>query len=185
MKYWFFALYALLLSGCATLSQLSAYSVSQSELESLLDEQLTKLQDKATVAGIPLLLSIDDMSVDIGPEGREIIQLGAAATATVSAFGFEYPAKVNLQLEGVPYYDSEKKAVFLRSLKLLDSTVDAGGYRGNLAPVSGEFMSLLNGYLTTHPVYELDTTNAAISMLSNVPLELSIQPDRLTLKPKS
>ena len=183
MKHLVFGFLILWLSGCATLSELSSYSVTQAELESLLDDELTELQQQARVAGIPVTMTVDDMSVAIGPEGREIVQLGAAATATVSAFGFSYPAKVNLQLEGLPYYDSDKKAIFLRSLKLLDSSVDAGGYKGNLAPVSGQMMSLINGYLNTHPVYELDTTNTALNLLSSVPLQLHIENNRLTLKP--
>lgn len=185
MKYSIVGLLLLWLSGCASLSEYSTYSVTQSEMESLLDNQLTELQDQARVAGIPATLAVDDMSVEIGPEGRDIVQLGAAATATIKAFGFSYPAKVNLQIEGLPYYDSDKKAIFLRSLKLLDSSIDAGGYKGNLAPVSGQVMNLINGYLSNQPVYELDTTNTAISVLSQIPLEMRIEAGRLTLRPRS
>ena len=113
-----------------------------------------------------------------------MVQLGAIATARVSAFGLNYPAKVSLSLEGTPYYDSEEKAIFVRSLSLLDSTIDAGGFKGNLAPVSGEFMQLINGYLSTNPVYRLDSTNKAVSLLSAVPLQLSVENGQLALRPK-
>ncbi|MDP6880546.1 MAG: DUF1439 domain-containing protein, partial [Alteromonas macleodii] len=87
-------------------------------------------------------------------------------------------------LEGTPYYDSEEKAIFVRSLSLLDSTIDAGGFKGNLAPVSGEFMQLINGYLATNPVYRLDPANKAVSMLSTVPLQLTVEQGQLALRPK-
>ena len=175
---------ATILAGCATLSQLSVYTVSNAELEQVLDSQISTLQKKTSLAGIPLFLDVEDMTATIGPEGRDVVQLGAIATARVSAFGLNYPAKVSLSLEGTPYYDSEEKAIFVRSLSLLDSTIDAGGFKGNLAPVSGEFMQLINGYLSTNPVYRLDSTNKAVSLLSAVPLQLSVENGQLALRPK-
>ena len=176
--------FALTIAGCATLSQLSVYTVSNAELEQVLDSQISTLQKKTSLAGIPLFLDVEDMTATIGPEGRDVVQLGAIATARVSAFGLNYPAKVSLSLEGTPYYDSEEKAIFVRSLSLLDSTIDAGGFKGNLAPVSGEFMQLINGYLSTNPVYRLDSTNKAVSLLSAVPLQLSVENGQLALRPK-
>ncbi|AFV86759.1 DUF1439 domain-containing protein [Alteromonas mediterranea] len=176
--------FALTIAGCATLSQLSVYTVSNAELEQVLDSQISTLQKKTSLAGIPLFLDVEDMTATIGPDGRDVVQLGAIATARVSAFGLNYPAKVSLSLEGTPYYDSEEKAIFVRSLSLLDSTIDAGGFKGNLAPVSGEFMQLINGYLSTNPVYRLDSTNKAVSLLSAVPLQLSVENGQLALRPK-
>ena len=184
MKAFFVVLLTIIISGCATLSQLSTYTVSNAELESVLDSQLGKLQKQSELAGIPLELTVDDMTVDIGPDGRDIVRLGALATASINVFGFKYPAKLSLEMEGAPYYDSEKKAIFVRSLSLLDSTIDAAGYKGNLAPVSKEVMMLINGYLASNPVYTLDTTNNTIRLLSSVPLDLSIQQGKLALKPK-
>ena len=176
--------FATLLAGCATLSQLAVYTVSNAELEQVLDSQVSKLQKRTSLAGIPLYLDVQDMTATIGPDGRDVVQLGAIATARVSAFGLNYPAKVNLSLEGTPYYDSEEKAIFVRSLSLLDSTIDAGGFKGNLATVSGEFMQLINGYLANNPVYRLDPSNKAVSMLSTVPLQLTVEQGQLALRPK-
>ncbi|MEC8232071.1 MAG: DUF1439 domain-containing protein, partial [Pseudomonadota bacterium] len=72
----------------------------------------------------------------------------------------------------------------VRSLSLLDSTIDAGGYRGNIAPVSGEMMMLVNGYLASNPVYTLDTSNDVIGLLSSVPLSLDVEQGQLVLRPK-
>lgn len=174
----------LILSGCATLSQLSAYTVSNAEVEQVLDSQLSKLQQKASLAGIPLFLEVNDISVSIGPGGRNVVQLGTDATASIKAFGFSYPANIRLSIEGTPYYDAEKKAIFVRSLSLLDSTIDAGGYKGNLAPLSTEVMQLINGFLASNPVYTLDTTNKTINLLSTIPLTLNVEPGKISLRPR-
>ena len=172
------------LNGCAALSQLSVYTVSNEDVEQVLTSQLDKLQQKASLAGIPLLLEVNDISVNIGPEGRNVVQLGTDATASINAFGFSYPAKIRLSLEGTPYYDSEKKAIFVHSLSLLDSTVDAAGYKGNLAPLSKEVMQLINGYLVSNPVYKLDTTNKTVNLLSSIPITLSVEQGKLALRPQ-
>ncbi|WP_197464620.1 DUF1439 domain-containing protein [Marinomonas aquimarina] len=122
--------------------------------------------------------------MNIGPEGRDVVQLGTMATASINILGFTYPAKLNLELEGTPYYDSEKKAIFVHSLALLNSSIDAAGYQGNLAPVSKEVMMLINGYLASNPVYTLDTSNNAVRLLSSVPLNLTIEQGQLALQPR-
>lgn len=185
MRFFIMLTAVLFLNGCANLPQWSVFSISDSEIEQALDKQLVQLQKKAYLAGIPLMLSVDDLSVDIGPNGRNVVALGAKASATVSAFGLSYPMKVSLLLEGTPYYDSDKKAVFVHSLTLLDSTIDAGGYKGNIAPVSGEIMMLVNGYLASNPVYQLDTSNDVIGIFSSVPLTLNVEQGKLTLTPKN
>ncbi len=184
MRFLLSLVFAITIAGCSTLSQLSVYTISNAELEQVLDSQVTELQKRTSVAGIPLYLDVEDMTATIGPDGRDVVQLGAIATARISAFGLNYPAKVSLALEGTPYYDSEEKAIFVRSLSLLDSTIDAGGFRGNLAPVSSEFMQLINGYLASNPVYRLDSTNRAVSLLSRVPLQLTVEQGQLALRPK-
>ena len=185
MKYLIGVSLIMLMVGCSTLSQLSAYSVTQGELETLLDSKLVSLERRVSIMGIPLNLTVDDMSVLVGPEDRDVIQLGSVATTTVNVFGLKYDAKVNLRLEGTPFYDQDKKAIFLRSLTLLDSTVDAGGYRGNLTPLSREVMTVLNRYLETNPVYQLDTSNAAVNLLTKVPMKLYVEREKLVLRPQS
>ncbi len=185
MKYLSIVLFMLVIGGCSTLSKLSSYSVTQNELETILDQQLVSQARRASVMGIPLTLVVDDMSVTVGPDDRQVVKVGSQATTTVNVFGLKYDARIQLELEGQPYYDEEKKAIFLRDLTLLDSRVDAGGYRGSLAPLSRELMSVLNQYLKTNPVYRLDTTNPAVNLLTQMPLQLDIERDKLVLRPKS
>ncbi|MDP5255744.1 MULTISPECIES: DUF1439 domain-containing protein [unclassified Vibrio] len=170
-----------LLSGCANVSQMPIYTVTDQELEQTLDNQLTKLQKTFQLTGVSVTLDINDMSAHIGPDGRDVVRLGANAAVNTSVFGFVYPATAHLELEGTPYYDRDKKAIFVRSLALIDSTIDSAGFQGNLAPVSGQLMMLINGYLASHPVYQLED-NLVTGLISTVPLELRIEPGQLALR---
>ncbi|MDP5137674.1 DUF1439 domain-containing protein [Rheinheimera baltica] len=176
-------IFVLLLAGCSQLQQMSTYSVSEADLEQLLRQQIPSLTRQANVAGIPLNMKVDTMQVDIGPDNSDRVRVNTGATATLSLFGLSYPATMQLNVEGVPYYDGAEKAVYLRSVKLLGSTIEAAGYRGNLAPVSNELLALVNGFLANNPVYRLDTSNPTVKLLTAVPINMAVQSGRISFAP--
>ena len=177
-------LVCIIIAGCSTLASLTSYSVTSADLQRELDKQVTSLQEQASVVGIPILLEVNDMQVNVGPDNRQTIQLIADATATLSVLGLTYPAKVKLDVEGMPYYDSTKKAVFIRSLVLNDTTVDAMGYRGNLAPVSSKVMGLLNQFLMDQPVYEVKNVPSGYAWLTNMPLSMTVESGKIVFRPQ-
>ena len=172
-----------LVAACSQLQQMSAYNVTEADLEQLLRQQIPKLTRQANVAGIPLKMQVESMQVDIGPDNSDVVRLNTNASAALSLFGLSYPASLQLQVEGAPYYDSSQQAVFLRSVKVLNSSIEASGYRGNLAPVSNELLQLINGYLANNPIYTLDTTNPTLKLLSAVPLNMAVQNGRISFTP--
>lgn len=178
-------LVCIIIAGCSTLASLTSYSVTSADLQRELDKQVTSLQEQASVVGIPILLEVNDMQVNVGPDNRQTIQLIADATATLSVLGLTYPAKVKLDVEGMPYYDSTKKAVFIRSLVLNDTTVDAMGYRGNLAPVSSKVMGMLNQFLMDQPVYEVKNVPSGYAWLTNMPLSMTVESGKIVFRPQN
>ncbi|KKO45914.1 lipoprotein [Arsukibacterium ikkense] len=185
MRIVFGLMFMLVLASCAQLGSLSTYNVSEADLEQMLSAQLPKLTRQADVAGIPLKMAVDKMQVAIGPDNSDLVRINTDATAVLSLFGLSYPANLKLQIEGAPYYDATEKAIFIRSVKLLDSSIEAAGYRGNLAPVSNELLQLVNGYLASNPVYRLDQSNPTIKLLTAVPLNMAVQQGRLAFSPSS
>ena len=173
----------LLVTGCSQLQQLTAYHVTEADVEQMLRQQLPKLTKQANVAGIPLKLQVESMQVDIGPDNSDTVRLDTTANAALSLFGLSYPASIQLQVEGAPYYDAAQQAIYLRSVKLLNSSIDAAGYRGNLAPVSNELLQVVNTYLANNPVYKMDTTNPTLKILSAVPLNMAVQDGRISFSP--
>jgi hypothetical protein len=180
MKYVIHLLLIIMLAACSQLQQMSAYNVSEADIEQLLRQQVPKLTRQANVAGIPLSLAVDSMKVDIGPGNSEVVRINTAASAALSLFGLSYPASLQLQVEGVPYYDGNEKAVYLRSVKLLNSSIEASGYRGNLSPVSNELLQLVNGYLANNPLYRLDTSNPTVKLLTAVPVNMAVHSGKIS-----
>jgi len=172
------------ITACSVISSVASYSVTSADIQSELTEQLDKLNQKSSVAGIPVFLSVDNLQIQIGPDGRQVVSLLADAKATVFVFGLSYPAKVKLGLEGEPYYNQQEKALYVRSLTLTRSEIDAAGFKGNLTPLADRYMGLFNSYLATHPVYQIDTTKGGLAWLGNVPLNMEIVPGKITFLPQ-
>jgi hypothetical protein len=173
----------LFLSACGSTQGLSVYSFTNTEVESVLKNQLPKLSEKINLIGLPVQFDVNDLSVNIGPDNRDVLELSVDSSAEINAFAFKYPVRLKLQIEGSPFYDSEKKAVFLRNIALLDSSIDAGGFKGNLGILNKEAMNIVNAFLAENPVYNLDMNDPKIAILSKLPLNIRIVEGKISLIP--
>lgn len=184
LKHWIPGILVCFVTACSVISSVASYSVTDQEIEQGLLKQIDKLAQKTSVAGIPVMLEVNDLSVTVGPDERPVVALVADATARVSVFGLSYPAKVKLGLEGEPYYSKDEKALYVRSLSLTHSEIDAGGFRGNLTPLADKYMGLFNRYLDAHPVYEIDTSKAGLGWLATMPLTMKVEAGKIVFKPQ-
>lgn len=174
----------LLLGACKSTEQgISVYSFTNSEIEAALSNQLPKFKEQIKLMGLPVEFAVNDLSVNVGPEKRDVIVLGADSSAVVNAFALKYPVRLKLQIEGSPFYDSEKKAVFLRNVKLLDTHVDTAGFKGNLSLLDDQAMQVINGFLAVNPIYKLNTSDPKIALLSKLPLDLQVVQGEIRLVP--
>ncbi|WP_338364681.1 DUF1439 domain-containing protein [uncultured Pseudoalteromonas sp.] len=174
----------LFLSACNSTQGVSVYSFTNSEVETVLGKQLPKLSEKVSLMGLPVQFDVNDLSVNIGPDNRDVVVLGADSSAQINAFALKYPVRLKLQIEGSPFYDSEKKAVFLRNVKLLNSSIDAGGFRGNLAALDNEAMEVINTFLASNPVYTLNMNDPKMMLLSKLPLDMKVVEGAIKLVPR-
>ncbi|MBO1518483.1 DUF1439 domain-containing protein [Oceanisphaera pacifica] len=167
----------LLLSACATVSQ---YNVSESEIEkslyTLLEQQMPNLTQGLVET------QIDKLDLRIGPDNRDIVQLDLSGETAINALIARFPAKLDLVVEGRPVYDRQQNAIFLRDLNLLQSKVDAFGYKGDMTAASTGMMQVLRSILENQPVYRLNDTKYA--WISKAPVAMSIAPGRFVFSPR-
>lgn len=174
----------LFLTACNSTQNISIFSFTNADVESLLKKELPKLSEKISLMGLPVQFDVNDLSVNIGPEKSDYVLLGADSSAEINAFGLNYPVRLKLQIQGTPFYDSEKKAVFLRNVKLLDSSIDAGGFKGNLRLLDNEAMDVMNAFLVVNPVYTLNMNDPKMALLSNLPLDIKVVQGAIKLVPR-
>lgn len=173
----------LFLSACNATQGISIFSFTDADAKAALTKQLPKLSERMRVMGVNVQFDVNDINVNIGPDSRDVIALGFDASAEVDALLVKYPLRLALQIEGSPFYDSETKAIFLRNVKLLDSSIDAGGFKGNLSLLNNETMNLINAFLAVNPVYRLNTSDPTIGMLSRLPLNIQVVQGAVRLVP--
>ncbi|MFP2770402.1 DUF1439 domain-containing protein [Oceanisphaera sp. KMM 10153] len=167
----------LLLSACAGLSQ---YSVSESEIEKSLFTLLEQQAPRLTQGLVET--RVDKLDLQIGPENRQVVRLNLQGETAINALIARFPAQLDLAIEGRPVYDRQQNAIFLRDLRLLQSEVDAFGYKGDMTAASAGMMQLLRAVLENQPVYRLD--DSRYSWLSKAPVAMDIAPGRLVFSPR-
>ncbi|MGO1461152.1 MAG: DUF1439 domain-containing protein [Marinobacter sp.] len=174
---WGVMLLAMVLSsGCASLSP---YSISEGQLESHLQDAVRDYDRNQLKRGSPLSLSLSDADVTLGPDGRDVAVINLKGRVALNALMAKLPVDIALKVEGAPVYDSKEKAIFVRRVKLLESSVDAGFFKGDLGPVTDKVMGVVAQMLETVPVYRLDETSTAQKMFGMLPTDIRVAPGRL------
>lgn len=174
---WALVLLVLALSGgCASLSP---YAISEGELERHLKDAVSNYDRNQLKSGSPLSLSLDDANITLGPDGRDVAVIDLKGQVALNALMAKLPVDIALKVEGAPVYDSKEKAIFIRRVKLLESSVDAGFFKGDLAPVTESVMRIVAQMLETVPVYRLDESNTAQRLFGMLPTDVRVAPGRL------
>jgi hypothetical protein len=166
-----------LLSGCAGFSPLS---ISESTLERHLQDTISNYDRQQLQAGSPLSLSLDTADITLGPDGRDVAVIDLSGQVALNALMAKIPPHIALKVEGAPVYDSEERAIYIRRLKLLESSVDTPYFSsGELAPVTENIMRVVAQMLETIPVYRLDETSLGARLMGMTEMDLRVAPGRL------
>lgn len=167
----------MLVSGCAGFSPMS---ISESTLERHLQDAVSNYDRKQLQAGSPLSFSLDNADITLGPDGREVAVIDLSGQVAINALMAKIPADIALKVEGSPVYDSEEQAIYIRRLKLLESSVDTPYFSsGELAPVTDNVMRIVAQLLETVPVYRLDDTSLGARIMGMTDMDLRVAPGRL------
>ncbi|WP_341502179.1 DUF1439 domain-containing protein [Gallaecimonas sp. GXIMD4217] len=183
MKKLLFLAAALFLGGCAQLAQFSQYAVTDAMVESALADKLDELNARYA-AKSKVSLHLNEMDVTIGPDGQDVVRLSVAGGARVDAWLARLPVNLKLSLQARPVYEPAEQAIYLKELRLLDSSAEALGYKGNLQPLSDELMQLVHQVLDNRPVYKLDPNDPRQALIGQVPIRMTVQQGRLLFQPQ-
>ncbi len=144
----------LFLSACNSTQGVSVYSFTSSEVESVLGKQLPKLSEKVSLMGLPVQFDVNDLSVNIGPDNRDVVVLGADSSAEINAFALKYPVRLKLQIEGSPFYIGRAQFEYWRHTQLIIDVVDGRGGMFSLEGPEGK------RFLTRSRIFTDDEWNA-------------------------
>lgn len=168
---------AVLLAGCAGFSPLS---ISEATLERHLQDAVRDYDRQQLQAGSPLSLSLSNADITLGPDGRDVAVIDLSGQVALNALMARFPADIALKVEGAPVYDSQERAIYIRRLRLLESSVNTPYFSsGELAPVTENVMRVVAQMLETVPVYRLDDTSLGARLMGMANMDLRVAPGRL------
>lgn len=166
-----------LLSGCAGFSPLT---ISEATLERHLQDAVSNYDRQQLQTGSPLSLSLDNADITLGPDGRDVAVIDLSGQVALNALMAKIPADIRLKVEGAPVYDSQEQAIYIRRLKLLESSVDTPYFSsGELKPVTDNIMRVVAQMLETIPVYRLDNTSLGARLMGMADMDVRVAPGRL------
>lgn len=163
-------------SGCASLSP---YAISEGEIERHLQDVVAQYDRNQLKSGSPLSLSLSDADITLGPDGRDVAVIDLKGQVALNALMAKLPVDLALKVEGAPVYDSQEKAIYIRRLQLLESSIDSPFFKGDLAPVTDTVMRVVAQMLETMPVYRLDEADPTQRLFGLVPMDIRVAPGRI------
>lgn len=164
------------LGGCASLSP---YSISEATLERHFQDTVSDFDRRQLQSGSPLSLSLSNADITLGPDGRDVAVIDLRGQVALNALMAKLPVDIALKVEGAPVYDSKEKAIYIRRLQLLESSIDSSFFKGDLKPVTDNVMRVVAQMLEAMPVYRLDEADFTQRMFGMVPMDVRVAPGRL------
>ena len=176
-------LVTLLLQGCAQLSELASYRITEPELARLVQNQLEQANAEVRVMGFGVPLEINSLQAEIGPNDSDLVRLKGDFLIAFEVFGRKYPVELKLGVEGAPIYDGNENAIYVRRLNIIDSSISAAGFSGSLNSIDQQVLAILDQFLAQQPVYRLNPNDRTQSLLMQVPLSLHVDNGALRISP--
>jgi len=162
---------------------MGSYTVSESDLEKYFQSAVKKFDHEQLKAGSPLSIKLNDIDIKIGPDNRDVIQLAIEGEIAFNAILMEIPVDISVNVEGAPVYISKDNAIYIRRLKLLDSSVDSMFLKGKNELITDNFMGVLSKLLETIPVYQLDESDFTQSLIATIRTDIKVGNGKLIFVP--
>lgn len=180
--------YHILFSFLLFFSVSSLYAAPFSVSEEDINRQLEKQENIEGQFGLPglfgLSYQVQNLSTKIGQTAEKRVEVNGLLDGLFELQGKRFPAKLNLTMDTIPYYSSEKGEVYLRDIRILNwSSVD-GKYEQELQTIMPFLNNNLSALLNNMPIYTLDDSKARDVLIKKFAKGIKVEQGRLELETK-
>lgn len=148
--------------GVVAVASANLLSISEKEINDYLRTQLAAKIPLADSVGIPGLMQLDyqlhDLVTQIGQTSEKKVEIQGVVDGLLIARGKKHEAKIKLNLDTTPYFDSEKGTIYLKDVRLLSWEVSPEKYQETVQFFLPMLFDGLTNLLNRSPVYTLDET---------------------------
>ncbi len=151
MRFWLIAIFTLFLAGC------SSYSVTENQLQQYVNKH-SDFQESGGIKGLAYAeIKLNKATVGIGRTANDRISLDTSSEVLLSLLNQpEQKVQLNMNLNAIPYYNPDKKAVYLKSLQVQSINVEPKELEPIVkSPLVAPLINLISQQLTNYPVYKV------------------------------
>ncbi|OOF88417.1 hypothetical protein BKG94_06555 [Rodentibacter ratti] len=162
--------------------QSSPFSISEKQINQYLLEKGT-IKDKFNFPGLfSLDYQLKDLTTKIGRGTEKRVEINGTAEGLFKLGNKQFPAKLNLTFDTIPYYNPEKGAVYLRNLRVLQWSGEPKEYMEQLQIAMPFLSESISALLSTIPIYTLDESNIRDVLIKKFAKGIKIEPGILELE---
>ena len=172
--------------GVVAVASANLLSISEKEINDYLHTRLAEKVPLADSVGIPGLMQLDyqlhDLVTQIGQTNEKKVEIQGIVDGLLIARGKKHEAKIKLNLDTTPYFDSEKGAVYLKDVSLLSWEVSPEKYQETVQFFLPMLFDGLTNLLNRSPVYTLDETKTKEALVKKFGKAIIVEKGTLRLE---
>ncbi|EIG24652.1 DUF1439 domain-containing protein [Haemophilus paraphrohaemolyticus] len=172
--------------GVVAVASANLLSISEKEINDYLHTRLAEKVPLADSVGIPGLMQLDyqlhDLVTQIGQTNEKKVEIQGIVDGLLIARGKKHEAKIKLNLDTTPYFDSEKGAVYLKDVRLLSWEVSPEKYQETVQFFLPMLFDGLTNLLNRSPVYTLDETKTKEALVKKFGKAIIVEKGTLRLE---
>ncbi|QIQ20590.1 DUF1439 domain-containing protein [Zophobihabitans entericus] len=157
VTYFSFFFLSLLMVGCQNITQ---YALSEQLVNHYLQSAASQNVQKFSAANmLDIDLSFDKLNIDIGRNEANVVELSGTAKTLITSLIGSQNADLSLELKGLPNFDQQTGAVYLKNLELVSYKLNSSLGTINTSTFLPYLNQALQLYFNENPVYVLDKSN--------------------------
>lgn len=160
----------------------SPFSITENQI----NQYLSKKGEFADKLGIPSLFFIDyqlnDLHTKIGQQNSERIEIEGSLNGLFQFGKQKIPAKLNLAIDTIPYYNSDEGAVYLKQMRILRWSGEPSEYMEKMQTIMPFLNKSIAALLETIPVYKLDDSNMRDALIKKFAKGIRVEKGQLSLE---
>lgn len=177
---------AIFLAFITHVSYANLLSISEQEINQYLNTRLAEKFPLKDSVGIPGLFQLDyhlqQLTTQIGRTDEKRVEAQGAVDGLLRLKGKRYNIQLTLNLDTLPYYDSEKGALYLKEIRLKQWKLSPEKYQHEVQPFVAPLFNGLASILDSQPVYTLDENNTKEAIAKKFAKSIIVEPGKISLE---
>ncbi|WP_373819877.1 DUF1439 domain-containing protein [Glaesserella sp.] len=176
----------LLMLATATAADAAILDISENQINHYIETQLAEkvpLKDRVGVSGLfELDYHLYNLTTKIGQTEEQRVEIAGDVDGLLKLKGKQYQAKIQLNMDTVPYYDPEKGALFLKDVRLINWTATPEKYQRELQMFMPLVADGVASVLNNTPVYTLDESKPQEAMMKRFGKKIIVEKGLIRLE---